>query len=82
MLCRLPSHTSHKLQPYDTGIFGSLKTAYREQVDDCLVEVQIRSAKSISLYCIVWHVIQRSLLETSSLAGVRLDFTHSTQTEF
>jgi len=33
ILCRLPSHTSHKLQPCDVGIFGPLKTAYREQVE-------------------------------------------------
>ena len=33
ILCRLPSHTSHKLQPLDVGIFGPLKTAYREQVE-------------------------------------------------
>ncbi|KAH0845458.1 hypothetical protein FOPE_12203 [Fonsecaea pedrosoi] len=30
ILCRLPSHTSRKLQPLDVGIFGPLKTAYRE----------------------------------------------------
>lgn len=30
--CRLPSHTSHKLQPCDVSVFGPLKTAYREQV--------------------------------------------------
>jgi hypothetical protein len=28
--CRLPSHTSHKLQPCDVGVFSSLKTAYCE----------------------------------------------------
>lgn len=33
ILCRLPSHTSHKLQPLDVGIFEPLKTAYREQVE-------------------------------------------------
>jgi hypothetical protein len=33
ILCQLPSHTSHKLQPYDVGIFGRLKTVYREQVE-------------------------------------------------
>ena len=33
ILCRLPSHTSHKLQPCDIGVFGPLKTAYREQVE-------------------------------------------------
>ena len=34
ILCRLPSHTSHKLQPCDVGVFGPLKTAYREQVEN------------------------------------------------
>jgi hypothetical protein len=33
ILCRLPSHTSHKLQPCDVGVFGSLKIAYREEVE-------------------------------------------------
>jgi hypothetical protein len=27
--CRLPSHTSHKLQPCDVGVFAPLKAAYR-----------------------------------------------------
>lgn len=29
ILCRLPSHTSHKLQPCDVGPFAPLKAAYR-----------------------------------------------------
>jgi DDE superfamily endonuclease len=33
ILCRIPSHTSHKLQPCDVGVFGPLKAAYREQVE-------------------------------------------------
>lgn len=33
ILCRLPSHTSHKPQPCDVGVFGPLKAAYREQVE-------------------------------------------------
>ena len=33
VLCRLPSHTSHKLQPCDVGVFASLKTAYRDEVE-------------------------------------------------
>jgi hypothetical protein len=33
ILCRLPSHTSHKLQPCDVAVFSPLKTAYRDQVD-------------------------------------------------
>ncbi|KAJ6116135.1 hypothetical protein N7523_005816 [Penicillium sp. IBT 18751x] len=31
--CRLPSHTSHKLQSCDVGVFSALKAAYREQVE-------------------------------------------------
>jgi hypothetical protein len=33
ILCRLPSHTSYILQPCDVGIFGPLKTRYREAVE-------------------------------------------------
>jgi hypothetical protein len=33
ILCRIPSHTSHKLQPCDVGVFAPLKAAYREQVE-------------------------------------------------
>ena len=33
LLCRLPSHTSHKLQPCDVGVFGPLKAAYRDKVE-------------------------------------------------
>ena len=29
ILCRLPSHTSHKTQPCDVAVFRPLKTAYR-----------------------------------------------------
>jgi hypothetical protein len=31
--CRLPSHTSHKLQPCDVAVFGPLKGAYRDEVE-------------------------------------------------
>jgi hypothetical protein len=33
ILCRLPSHTSHVLQPLDISVFSPLKTAYRSQVE-------------------------------------------------
>jgi hypothetical protein len=32
-LCRIPSHTSHKLQPCDVGVFGPLKSAYRDEAE-------------------------------------------------
>ena len=33
ILCRLPSHTSHKLQPCDVGVFASLKGFYRDEAE-------------------------------------------------
>ena len=33
LLCRLTSHTSHKLQPCDVGVFAPLKAAYRDEAD-------------------------------------------------
>ena len=33
ILCRLPSHTSYKLQPYDVTVFAPLKAAYRDNVE-------------------------------------------------
>ncbi|USP82255.1 DDE-1 domain containing protein [Curvularia clavata] len=33
ILCRLPSHTSHKTQRCDVSVFGPLKTAYRDEVE-------------------------------------------------
>jgi hypothetical protein len=33
ILCRLPSYTSHKLQPCDVRVFASLKEAYRDKAN-------------------------------------------------
>ena len=33
ILCRLPSHTSYKLQPCDVGVFAPLKAAYHDQAE-------------------------------------------------
>ena len=33
ILCSLPPHTSHKLQPCDVGVFAPLKAAYRDQAE-------------------------------------------------
>lgn len=33
ILCRIPSHTSHKVQPCDVAVFSLLKAAYHEQVE-------------------------------------------------
>jgi hypothetical protein len=36
LLCRLPSHTSHKTQPCDVAVFASLKAAYWDEVERLL----------------------------------------------
>ena len=33
IMCRIPSHTSHKLQPCGVAVFGLLKAAYRDQIE-------------------------------------------------
>jgi hypothetical protein len=33
LLCRLPSHTSHKLQPCDVSVFTRLKDEYRDEAE-------------------------------------------------
>ena len=33
ILCHLPSHTSHMLQPCDVGVFATLKAAYRDHAE-------------------------------------------------
>jgi hypothetical protein len=33
LLCRIPPHTSHKLQPCDIAVFDLVKAAYRDQAE-------------------------------------------------
>ena len=71
ILCRLPSHTSHKLQPCDIGVFGPLKAAYRDRLNDCIEEVQIQSARTISRLSTALQGTRHSRLGTSKLGGSR-----------
>jgi DDE superfamily endonuclease len=76
ILCRLPSHTSHKLQPCDVGVFGPLKTAYREQVEQ-LYRGGANTVGKQHFTFTAEHVVWRSPLGTSSSAGLRRDCTLS-----
>ncbi|KAF2741733.1 hypothetical protein M011DRAFT_375054, partial [Sporormia fimetaria CBS 119925] len=69
VLCRLPSHTSHKLQPCYVAVFAPLKAAYREQANDWSGEVSIRSARSILLLCFS-HARVKALTAKNIKAGV------------
>src|SRR5580692_6829694 len=57
VLARLPSHSSHKLQPCDVGPFGPLKTYYRKEVE----RLYRRGSQHIGkphftrLYCFTQH---------------------------
>ena len=70
ILARLPSHTSHKLQPCDVGPFGLLKIAYREEVERLYRggANTIRKAHFTLLYdC----ARQKALMERNILSGWR-----------
>jgi hypothetical protein len=68
-LCFILSHTFHKLQPCDVGVFGSLKAAYHKQVDIYIEEMHTQSASSISYFFIAVHRNRHLPLEILGLAG-------------
>ena len=81
ILCRLPSHTSHKIQPCDADVFGSLKTAYREQVEKLYRGGANAVGKahfpSFSCSCSRCHLCRS---QTSSRLGLRSGFFRATLT--
>ena len=65
ILCQLPSHTSHKLQPCDVSIFGPLKTAYRNLVEDmCRKGVKTISKQHFTL---LYDQARRAALTPSNI---------------
>jgi DDE superfamily endonuclease len=68
ILARLPSHTSHKLQPCDVAVFGPLKTAYRDQVDRLYRSgvTVVNKEHFTSLYC---PARERAITKKNILAG-------------
>src|SRR4051794_36318475 len=65
ILCRLPSHTSHKLQPCDVSVFAPLKTAYRVgSHDHCFIYVTCHVSTSINTRRVA-SFIQSSLLPST-----------------
>ena len=68
ILCRLPSHTSQKLQPCDIAVFSPLKAAYRDNVER-LERGDVNTIGKehfISLYC---PARERAFTKRSILAG-------------
>jgi len=67
-LCRLPSHTSHKLQPCDVAVFAPLKSAYRDEVDrlERAGTNTIGKEHFTSLYS---HARERAFTKKNILAG-------------
>jgi DDE superfamily endonuclease len=65
ILCQLPSHTSHKLQPCDVSIFAPLKTAYRNLVEDvCSKGVKIIGKQHFTL---LYDQARRAALTPSNI---------------
>lgn len=74
ILCRLPSHTSHKLQPCDVGAFTTLKAAFEE--------VQIQSVRNISPLRITLQGERRSQRGTLLPRGPQVVCFRSIQTDY
>lgn len=76
ILYRIPSHTSHKLQPCDVAVFGPLKTTYRElELERGGVDTTGKRHFTL-LYCQARQVA--SPLITSSPDGPRLVLNYLT----
>jgi hypothetical protein len=65
VLCRLPSHTSLKLQPCDVSVFGPLKTAYREQVE----HLERRGANTVNKehFVLLYHLAREVALTARNI---------------
>lgn len=82
ILCRLPSHTSHKLQPCDVAVFGPLKSAYRERVERLERGGVNTIGKEHSPLYTALQGKQRSRLRTLRPVSLQVGWCHSTQTEY
>ena len=77
--CRMPSHTSHKLQPCDIAVFDPLKAAYREQVERL---ERSGVASSTSPTCTALQGKELSPKETSSQDGKLAVCIHMIPTKY
>jgi hypothetical protein len=70
-------HISHKLQPYDVGIFGLLKTAYRGEVERLFRQGSNMIKKQ---YLTLWYLsvygVMHLAFEILYLAGLSLGCDH------
>lgn len=67
-LCRLPSHTSHKLQPCDVAVFAPLKTAYCDQVER-LEQAGVGTIGKMHFTALYGPARQRAFSKKDILAG-------------
>jgi hypothetical protein len=80
--CRLPSHTSHKLQPCDIAVFDPLEAAYRKQVERLERGGENTIGKSISPLYSALQGKERSRLRTSRPVSLQVVCSLSIQTEY
>lgn len=82
ILCRLPSHTSHKLQPCDVAVFASLKSAYREEVDQLERAGVNAIGKQHFTYLLARQEKERLHRRISRQVSLQLVYSHSIQIEY
>jgi hypothetical protein len=82
ILCRLPSHISHKLQLTDVSTFSPLKTAYREQVERLERGGVDTVGKDILLICIAMRGAKPAHHGTLRPALLHAECFHSIQIEY
>lgn len=68
VLCRLPSHTSHKLQPCDIAVFVPLKAAYRDNVER-LERAGVNTISKEHITSLYLPVRERAFSKRNILAG-------------
>jgi hypothetical protein len=82
LLCRLPSHTSHKLQPCDVAVFSPLKAAYREQVER-LEWGGVNTISKEHFTSLYSPAREKAFTSKNIIAGLlQVDYFRSTQTGF
>jgi hypothetical protein len=68
VLCRLPSHTSHKLQPCDVTVFTRLKDEYRDEAER-LFQGGVNTVGKQHFTSLYSHAREKAFTKRNILAG-------------
>ncbi len=79
LLCLLPAHTSHVLQPLDIGVFNSYKAAYRSSISSSHLDAVLCDWTSEATQRRVKMMARALIAQSRSVikANIRRSFFHS-----